>query len=188
MAKDDLKTVAERIRAISKTIDPNRPIGFCDCMSEVANALDPPPDPEPEFLPGELVQTEMGYPLIATKDGYIYLSKLQKHEWPAKALVPITPEALQEYFSEPANMGFLHEALSRYAHLVVDQEQPPELGEVDSMAYNTPTEKRCANFQENYVEPATGQVLRRRERFPTKNHVWIVKPKENSNERQGMDA
>ncbi len=50
-------------------------------LTAIADAADPPPESKQEFPPGTLVKTSMGYPLIITQTGGVYLSGLQPFGW-----------------------------------------------------------------------------------------------------------
>ncbi len=179
---DPLKQAAERFRSVAEK-DPGG-IGHLTAR-EIADLLDPPPEPEPEIPPGELVKDKLGGLLFTTTaeplrlDAYMDL----RPDPGAGALRSVQPRDVQRFVD--GNFNFVTCIFRTFARLVISQEPKPELKGEDKENY-TVVEKRIGHAGQYTVSTGDGRV--RILAITTALLVWIVKPKENSNERQGTDA
>ena len=185
MATDDprqlLTDAAEQLRKkYRELLHTGSAHGYREVLLTVADALDPPPKPEPEFPPGTLVATADGCLRITTTDGLLMpgpgLSAFCDEEIHHKA----TATDVTRYVNDGAAEVVL-EGLQDYALFVVSQEKPPELLGDDKEKYVV-VEKRIGKAGEWYVSPNSKAILRLYEESALP--VWIVKPKEQCHGRQ----
>ncbi len=162
---DPLKQAAERLRELVGYGD-----GHQKLLLAIADALDPPPEPEP-IPPGELVADTDHILLFTTDKGLRYIDS--RIIASARDVVSrATTEDVRKYaFVAPTSILM---ALQAYARLAVSQEQPPELKN-DDAKYWVVTEKRIGRCGECLVNAMTGTVYEIS--FDSAHPVWIVEKK-----------
>ncbi len=191
MAKDNpqdrFNQIAKQLRALvvdipGEAITPHGKLLFL-IAGVFDDAVDPPPDPEPKIPPGELVVDQNGNLRAMSGDGPIAMCPTVSRYRCGETLRLATGEDACEYIKASPKLALAH--FRHLARLVVSQEPKPELKGDDKLQWEV-VERRLSKSGEPIVNQVTGYVYHAT--FDSELLVWIVKPKENSNERQGTDA